>query len=1001
MSEKKKINFDLLNQFVLDEEEKALSEYPFMRLAALLVAFGLKDFHRMYGAVMGDKLSEEDREILLEYSVFHGQSDIHSLKDHERKEILRDMEKEGLIDSHLEMMKGLEKSASQSFYEQVLKEKQLGLENLSANELVLALRFVDWFSKTSYVLPDKDAINALIKRENLLRPFSILTEKFQGRTEELAQIRTYVSKVGHADPMLISGIGGIGKSTLLAKFILDFVEEDQANKVPFIYLDFDRPGLSISEPLQLVSEGLRQLKVQFPDLAELFTDMRHDIQTYLRSDRQSKYRDFEQMSKSNVGSRNLIYDSIASQYLDRYRYDLETISRPVIWVLDSFEEAQYRATITDLNNLFEFLREVSGVITSFRPIIIGRSDMVSAYGKFERMVLTSFDKASTIAYLEALGVNNRDLAGEIADRIGGNPLTIQLAAQVVHQEAKAQKKSISDLDGKALFDKIDEGRIQEHLVRRNLDHIHNDRVRQLAVPGLLVRKISPDVIQHVLAEPCGLGEIDAADAWQLYQDLQQESFLITESHGSISFRQDLRIALYDLIIQDKEVKSKEIHENAIAFYQDKTAPQDQAEYLYHRLKRGDDPAIIEEIYSDEIRPFIENSLTELPLNAYILLANKLNITVDDEVLKNASAASLEPYLINLVEEVFKEGHGDSLEEIERIFQRYPKRLDPSSLWYYEAKSALRLEKIDVYKDRIARIMGAGTYGPKEALLEAQYYECEGNYEFSENVLDRSRKYEPDSLKDRIALNIQSYICRARTNPKSGNNFLLPLDLSEAEKKEGIPRSYLPRPYRAVDFDKNSQEIQEETLTAQELEEFLFQIHQMLLPDTQYKRILEALEERFSSVKEIEELLFSRFALTLVDISEAGSLKQNLHDLAKFLEQRDVSEYGDLVGEGLDKTAETSYEERLAMLDHIKYIREMIAEGDLQGAFDSTRELLEKTDQIRFDTDLVLLWNRYQRTQSQSKKGVIDEKSEISAINRYSNALLEFLDRVESGMNPEA
>ena len=207
MSEKKKINFDLLNQFVLDEEEKALSEYPYMRLAALLVAFGLKDFHRMYGAVMGDKLSEEDREILLEYSVFHGQSDIHSLKDHERKEILRDMEKEGLIDSHLAMMKGLEKSASQSFYEQVLKEKQLGLENLSANELVLALRFVDWFSKTSYVLPDKDAINALIKRENLLRPFSILTEKFQGRTEELAQIRAYVSKVGHADPMLISGIG--------------------------------------------------------------------------------------------------------------------------------------------------------------------------------------------------------------------------------------------------------------------------------------------------------------------------------------------------------------------------------------------------------------------------------------------------------------------------------------------------------------------------------------------------------------------------------------------------------------------------------------------------------------------------------------------------------------------------------------------------------------------------------------------------------------------------
>ncbi|MDW3645454.1 MAG: AAA family ATPase [Bacteroidia bacterium] len=1001
MSEKKKINFDLLNQSILDEEEKALSEYPFMRLAALLISFGLKDFHRMYGQVMGDKLSEEDREILLEYSVFHGQADLYSLKDYERKEILRDMEEEDQIKVHLMKMKGIEKGESQIFYEKVLAEKTLDLTPLTSKELVLALRFVDWFSKTSYDLPDKEAINALIKRDSLLRPFSTLTENFQGRTKELDQIRTYVSKTGQTDPLLISGIGGIGKSTLLAKFILDFVEEDKANKVPFIYLDFDRPGLSISEPLQLVSEGLRQLKVQFPELSELFTDMRHDIQTYLRSDRQSKYVDIEQMSKSNVGSRNLIYDSITSQYLDRFRYDLEKISRPVLWILDSFEEAQYRATITDLNNLFEFLREVSGVISSFRPIIIGRSDMVSAYGNFERMVLTSFDKASTMAYLEALEINNRDLVEEIADRIGGNPLTIQLAAQVVKQEAKAQGKSIAKLNGKELFDKIDEGRIQEHLVRRNLDHIHNDRVRQLAVPGLLVRKISSDVIQHVLAEPCGLGKIDAADAWQLYQDLQQESFLITESHGSLSFRQDLRIALYDLIIQDKEVKSQEIHENAIAFYQDKTAPQDQAEYLYHRLKRGDDPAIIEELYSDKIRPFIENSLTELPLNAYILLANKLNITVDDEVLKNASAASLEPYLINLVEEVFKEGHGDSLEEIERIFQRYPKRLDPSSLWYYEAKSALRLEKLDVYKDRIGRIMGAGVYGTKEALLEAQFYECEGKYEFSENVLDRSRKYESTGLKDRIALNIQSYICRARTNPKSGNNFLIPLDISDSEEEQGIPRNFIPRPYRAIDFDKNQRELQSQKLSSKDLEEFLYQIHQMLLPDTQYRRILEALEQRLTSVKEIEELLFSRFSLTLVDISEAGSLKQNLHDLAKFLEQRDVSEYADLVGEGMEKVAESSYEEQLAMQDQINYIREMIAEGDLHGAFDSTRELLEKTDQIRFDTDLVLLWNRYQRTQSQSKKGVIDEKAQIRAINRYSEALLDFLDRVESGLNPEA
>ncbi|MEL6254282.1 MAG: hypothetical protein AAFR87_19900, partial [Bacteroidota bacterium] len=282
----------------------------------------------------------------------------------------------------------------------------------------------------------------------------------------------------------------------------------------------------------------------------------------------------------------------------------------------------------------------------------------------------------------------------------------------------------------------------------------------------------------------------------------------------------------------------------------------------------------------------------------------------------------------------------------------------------------------------------------------QFYECEGKYEFSKNVLDRSQKYEIDSLKDRIALNIQSYICRARTNPKSGNNFLIPLELNEEEKEKGIPRTYLPRPYRAIDFNKNQAGMQSEKLSSKELEEFLYRIHLMIQPDSAFRKILEELEHRFNSVKEVEELLFSRFSLTLVDISEAGSLKQNLHDLAKFLEQRDISEYGDLIGEG-EEVVESSREEKLAVRDQIKYIREMIDDGDLQGAFDLTLYLIEKTDQIRFDTDLVLLWNRYQRSQSQSKKGVIDEKAEIRAINRYKNALLDFLDRVERGMNPEA
>ena len=59
----------------------------------------------------------------------------------------------------------------------------------------------------------------------------------------------------------VCGPGGMGKSTLVARYLLDTPDQ------PFVYLDCDRPGLSAEEPITLLAEAVRQLGLQFPKFA--------------------------------------------------------------------------------------------------------------------------------------------------------------------------------------------------------------------------------------------------------------------------------------------------------------------------------------------------------------------------------------------------------------------------------------------------------------------------------------------------------------------------------------------------------------------------------------------------------------------------------------------------------------------------------------------------------------------------------------------------------------
>jgi hypothetical protein len=118
----------------------------------------------------------------------------------------------------------------------------------------------DWLREAGFVgLPSPTEVQGQIDRLALLEPLELLAGSgFVGRKVELGRLRTFVEPDANADRtsprrgsepassehqdgrmIVLFGPGGIGKSTLVAKFLLQLAGRPPGARVPFAYLDFD------------------------------------------------------------------------------------------------------------------------------------------------------------------------------------------------------------------------------------------------------------------------------------------------------------------------------------------------------------------------------------------------------------------------------------------------------------------------------------------------------------------------------------------------------------------------------------------------------------------------------------------------------------------------------------------------------------------------------------------------------------------------------------------
>ena len=211
----------------------------------------------------------------------------------------------------------------------------------------------------------------------------------------------------------------------------------------------------------------------------------------------------------------------------------------------------------------------------------------------------------------------------------------------------------------------------------------------------MLRRLTPELILEVLAEPCGLEISTPAEARRLFDELGRETALVSfDVDGALIHRPDLRRTILSLLEADQPEQARQIHAAAVAYYE--RGPADavgRAEEIYHRLKLGFDREVC--IASAGCRGSSRGWSTRstswtAPASAF--LAAELGLAVTDRVraaaaLEGLGAAGRPPGARPLLD-------NGEVEAALALLDERRRRTPGSGVVELEAEALYRLDRID-------------------------------------------------------------------------------------------------------------------------------------------------------------------------------------------------------------------------------------------------------------------------------------------------------------------
>ena len=385
---------------------------------------------------------------------------------------------------------------------------------------------------------------------------AVLPDRLYGRDYTLGRIIAFALAAPGADPrpLLLTGIGGVGKSAVVA----GVVRRWKRRKLSAIVLDFDLPGLSEGSPLAVMREFTRHLETEwirrgeaFAGAVEVVGRVRSLIRSYstqegLRASAEEQYRFLQS------GPFPLLSDNAPA-----------VMNAPLLLVFDSFETVGGLGhdVVQRLLDLETDLRERVGLL-ALRTVIAGRAppelkqagqtldgralqDMAANFGEPSRAIhLKGLTPAAASAFLASRDRNNRFPDDQDRRRLAavlkGHPLALMVLEQFARDRLPREvRQLVADLESNQDFSAE---LAQTFVYTRILDRIRDPQVKQMAHPGLVLREINVDLIRLALIPAFGTDPATEARADELFKRLSAEFWLVEAlpGQGAVRHRPDLR-----------------------------------------------------------------------------------------------------------------------------------------------------------------------------------------------------------------------------------------------------------------------------------------------------------------------------------------------------------------------------------------------------------------------------------------------------------------------------
>ncbi|MEZ0298129.1 MAG: hypothetical protein ACAI35_16905, partial [Candidatus Methylacidiphilales bacterium] len=542
-------------------------------------------------------------------------SDKWILKSSERQRILKAKLPLDKLRAARSTSAGASADPGENVLDKILKGPSIRLTDFGDTELPYLLQAVRWFAEDITGLPgipSGAAVNSEMAHRRIRGQLRELTRsKVRGRSTELAALTSWQNNPD-AGPIVVTGIGGIGKSSLVAQFLLD-----QPESALLLWLDFDRADLAPDNAVSVLDIMAEQLSAQVPDFAKPRITFE---QWKKHAKNMGKALEKASGSRGNAGSDSGGGSGPSSQ---------------VLLVLDGFEVAQHFEKHSELWDVLGVILKLAPLL---RVIISGRApvkDLILCDKRAVPLLLQGIPREDAIHWLEEKGLEDPAIRNRVFELSRGIPLLLGLAVRLIERGG-----DLSDLP-----ERLPREFVEGFLYRRILNRVQDKELIPLMWDALVLRRINHAILRHVLHDKLP----KTATLEDVYRRLAREMGLIdpdglTSLHAEIAIdgetdlqlRPEVRAATLKLLEEDMQpgdfagaARVREIDSRAADWYAAQSSENllratiNTAELIYHRLRLGD-TAIAETVWRHECSPYLESALDDLAPAAHAWLRRRLN-----------------------------------------------------------------------------------------------------------------------------------------------------------------------------------------------------------------------------------------------------------------------------------------------------------------------------------------------------------------------------------------